>query len=100
MKINLIQKLIKEDYFVGDEANGKCITEKEKNENEDYYHYYLYIHYEGSEEIKSFQECDPSCKICINGNENNNCIECSENFAFYEEGDQKCKNKDMNQKYF
>jgi len=78
-------------YFVGDIVNGICITEKEKNENEDYYHYYLYNPPEGSEEIKSFKECDPSCKTCRDRNDS--CIECVEDFVFYEGGGQKCMDK-------
>ena len=81
-----------DNYYFIDNIEGKCINEREKNEIEDYSHYYLYIPSEGSTDIK-FKECDSSCKTCINGNENDNCIDCNDNFVFYEGGVQKCVNK-------
>ena len=74
-------------YFLVEDL-GECITLKDKIDNSKYSHYFLETRTISEEEIKIFSQCDVSCKTCENSKFN--CIECSNNYLFYEDGEKKC----------
>ena len=44
----------------------------------------------------AFEQCDSKCLTCEDGVDGTNCIECSENFVFYEDGGKKCESREIN----
>jgi len=75
-------------------GKAKCITQQEKKEN--YKNYYLKeTPVDGTTTSKfEFKPCAEQCLSCEDGdNDGINCIECSENYVFFEDGGKDCKDK-------
>jgi len=75
-------------------GKAKCITQQEKKEN--YKNYYLKeTPVDGTTTSKfEFKPCAEQCLSCEDGdNDGSNCIECSENYVFFEDGGKECKDK-------
>ena len=72
---------------------AKCITQQEKKEQ--YENYYLKeTSGDGiSPSTFAFEQCDSKCLTCEDGVDGTNCIECSENNVFFEDGGKKCESK-------
>ena len=72
-------------YLIDLGEKVKCITQQEKKEQ--YKNYYL------SSDTNKFEQCAIQCRTCEDGVDGNKCIECNENYVFFENGDT-CVSKD------
>ena len=81
-------------YLIEIGEKVKCITQQEKKEK--YKNYYLKETSSGGTSTFKFEQCATQCYSCKDGNnDGSNCIECNENFVFFEDGGNECKDKNI-----
>ena len=73
-----------------DGGKAKCITQQEKKEQYNNYYLKQETAVDGSSTYK-FEHCSIQCRTCEDGVDGTNCIECSENYVFFEDGGKKCE---------
>jgi hypothetical protein len=74
-------------YLINIDNDKRCITKFEKNKLSIYDNYYF------NTNDNEFKSCDISCLTCNDGTDGKQCIKCSENYYFYEDGGESCLTK-------